>query len=180
MIYLLTMHCSGVECMNCKVHNTQFVGARLVCLTCTVAGHVVDLCEKPQCTSATISPGLDHHSHAHHPHHDMFKLRRSVYVHREFGKVFRDAQTALAHGRSILSDAAPPQGHISPTDKLFQAVISPAPFAMGGRSSRVAVTESACVKCEMVISQPCWYCVDKFGVDINAAVCRRGVRLYLL
>ena len=120
----------------------------------------VDLCDKKRCL--TLVAGLEVRDDCLSPHlpsHDVLKLRTAIHPFREFGEVYRKAQSAVKTVRGIFAD-----------------------LAIEGERRRAGKQPPKCVKCHQIVTLPCWYCAECRGVSprlrslnkpLNCSLCSR-------
>lgn len=135
-----------------------------MCLDCGIQT-TVDLCSRVDCLEATIGPGRrDDLVLPHLPSHRVVKVRRVIHRHREFGKMYRDAQFALIRLEEALADA----------DDLVK---SRALHEGDSQHPRVRMRtlpfyrDLSCVGCKKQVSRPCWYCIECDGQFRFLIVC---------
>ena len=103
----------------------------------------VDLCDKEQCLNSEIRLDVrDDLTSPHLPSHDILKLRTAIHPYREYGEVYRTAQSALKTVRQRFADLASSDGQ-----------------GEGGAGNE----PPKCVKCSERTSPPCWYCIECEG-----------------
>ncbi|KAJ7126471.1 hypothetical protein C8R43DRAFT_708313 [Mycena crocata] len=136
LIRVTTDH--DVLCDSCKGH---VGGARVTCLTCRLEStfDTVDFCDHPSCLSAKVVPtGL---TKPHLPVHDVVKFRRVVHI-RQFGKSFRQAQSALKRAREFFPGLD--------DDETGSSQLK--------RPTSIEIPR--CAVCRKDVNQPCWFCVQ--------------------
>jgi hypothetical protein len=94
----------------------------------------VDLCSEPECLNSVVTlEDRPDLKAPHTPNHNMLKVHR-IFFSRDTARTERNAKDALDDALQTLSD--------------LEAKKKPMP---------------ECVKCQIVVSLPCWYCVDCTG-----------------
>lgn len=103
----------------------------------------VDFCDNQRCLNLVLGvEANDDCASPHLPSHDILKLRTAIHPYREFGEVYRAAQSALKRVRGMFADLAPQGGRV--------------------RDARAPLPQ--CLKCSSPVSLPCWYCVECKGM----------------
>ncbi|TBU25684.1 hypothetical protein BD311DRAFT_492317 [Dichomitus squalens] len=123
--------------IHCAACGDNIRGSRVTCLCCGMKT-TIDLCDKESCLASEI--GLDARDDLTSPHlpsHEMFKMRRAIHPFREFGEMYRAAQSALKTARQVFAATSAQQAGASVENGSPQ-----------------------CVKCGERASMPCWYCIE--------------------
>ena len=135
-----------IYCDVCGDSNLR--GSRIICVSCGMKT-TVDLCDKEQCLTSEVRLDVrDDLTSPHLPSHDILKLRTAIHPYREYGGVYRTAQSALKTVRQRFADLASSDGQ-----------------SEGGESENKA---PQCVKCGERTSPPCWYCIECEGESLRS------------
>ena len=131
-----------IQCRVCREDPIR--GTRILCITCGMTDPI-NLCDKERCLT-TVTPAAHNRAFLHSPSHDILKLRTSIHPIREYGEVYRAAQSATERLRQIFAD-------LPSTSR-------------GSRKSESSMQFPQCVSCHgSVKSLPCWYCIECEGMS---------------
>lgn len=144
--FVLMQGNSFATCDHCR---NEIYGTRVVCLDCG-SKNTLDFCDKPDCIGCTINTN-DNITSPHLPTHGLVKLRASIIHSREIGNVLRNAEAGIDHA-----------------EKIFQEQREEKDRSGGTKTA----TDVTCLRCDRILSQPCWYCIDCPGTSSISCLLR--------
>ncbi|KAH8083346.1 hypothetical protein BXZ70DRAFT_582249 [Cristinia sonorae] len=160
----------GYTCDNCR---DPIAGSRLLCLDCPTPeqrfGDTIDVCSL-KCFDTHITWV---NQKAHHPYHDVLKLRTVVtyydlpHFYQRGCETLQNARARFAANSGPLSLEASEDldDEISVPDDdqevnaiVAQSLVTPEPIAVSGREEMR--TEIRCGVCRNAVQMPCWSCTQ--------------------